>query len=165
MNVITAALREADSRADLCLYLCVIGAIWQVHPEVFQAFWLPLAIALASQCLQWFTGLAKYGRLASYHSYSAKLWGVTLAIATVSLFAFDDVGIPSLTTRIIGVLHNLEEVAMTCILPTWSYDVKTLQAVWQIRQKLQTAMEQRVQGLGFRGQGAGFGAQAVSLVP
>jgi CDP-diacylglycerol--glycerol-3-phosphate 3-phosphatidyltransferase len=139
LNVVTAALREAYSRADLCLYLCVIGAIWQVYPEVLQEFWLPLAIAIAAQCLQWLTGLVKYGRLASYHSYSAKLWGVTLAIATVSLFAFDYAGIPLLTTLIIGVLHNLEEVAMTCILPTWSYDVKTLQAAWQIRQKLQTA--------------------------
>lgn len=133
LEIVTATLREADSRADLCLYLCVIAAIWHVHPDVLVAFRVPLAFAVASQCLQWFTGLIKYGRLASYHSYSAKLWGISLAIATVSLFAYDYAGIPFLATLVIGTLHNLEEVAMTSILPDWTFDVKTLQDAWQIR--------------------------------
>ena len=135
LQVVTANLREADSRADLCLYLCVIVAIWHVYPTVLREFQLPLLITVASQALQWLTSLTKYGRLASYHSYSAKFWGVSLAISTVSLFAFDYAGIPFLTTLLIGTLHNLEEVAMTAILPVWTFDVKTIRAAWAIRQK------------------------------
>ncbi len=139
LQVVTASLREADSRADLCLYLCVIAAIWHVYPAVLKEFQIPLAIAIAAQGLQWITSLAKYGRLASYHSYSAKFWGVSLAIATVSLFGFNYAGMPFLATLLIGTLHNLEEVAMTAILPTWTFDVKTIQAAWAIRQKIRTA--------------------------
>ncbi|MEO0987756.1 MAG: CDP-alcohol phosphatidyltransferase family protein [Cyanobacteria bacterium J06639_14] len=135
LQVVTASLREADSRADLCLYLCVIAAIWHVYPTVLQEFQVPLTIAIASQGLQWITSLSKYGRLASYHSYSAKFWGISLAIATVSLFAFNYAGILFLATLLIGTLHNLEEVAMTAILPTWTFDVKTIQAAWAIRQE------------------------------
>jgi hypothetical protein len=58
-------------------------------------------------------------------------------LATVSLFAFDYAGMPFLDALIIGTLHTLAEVAMTCILPTWTFDVKTLQAAWQIRQQRQ----------------------------
>lgn len=126
LGVVTAQLREADSRADLCLYLCVIAAIWRIYPDVLGQYWVPLTIAIASQCLQWLTALIKYGRLASYHSYSAKIWGITLAIATVALFAYDYAGHTFLAALIIGIFHNLEEVAMTMVLPEWSYDVKTL---------------------------------------
>lgn len=135
LQIVTAGLREADSRADLCLYLCVIAAIWLVYPQVLREFGVPLAIAIAAQCLQWITSLLKYGRLASYHSYSAKFWGISLAIATVSLFAFDYAGLPFLATLIIGTLHNLEEVAMTVILPNWTFDVKTIRAALAIRRQ------------------------------
>ncbi len=133
LQVVTATLREADSRADLCLYLCVIAAIGHVHPEVLVNFRVPFAVAIAAQGLQWLTGLMKYRRLASYHSYSAKFWGLSLAIATVSLFGFDYAGIPFLATLIIGTAHNLEEVAMTAILPQWTFDVKTIRDAWRIR--------------------------------
>lgn len=133
LQVVTATLREADSRADLCLYLCVIVAIGWVYPRVLMDFRLLLAGTIASQCLQWLTSVVKYGRLASYHSYSAKFWGISLAIATVSLFAFDYAGLPFAATLLIGIAHNLEEVAMTFILPEWTFDVKTLQDAWAIR--------------------------------
>lgn len=129
---VTARLREADSRADLLLYLCIVGAIWQVYPEVLRQFWLPLSLAIAAQSLQWATSLLKYGRLASYHSYSAKIWGLSLAVATVSLFGFGYAGEPFFVALIIGILHNLEEVAMTCILPQWTFDVKTIREAWEI---------------------------------
>ncbi|MEO1350528.1 MAG: CDP-alcohol phosphatidyltransferase family protein [Cyanobacteria bacterium J06635_15] len=142
LQVVTSRLREADSRADLSLYLCVIAAIWLVHPDVLVEFWVPLTFAIAAQGLQWLTGLIKYGHLPSYHSYSAKLWGVSLAIATVALFAFDYAGITFLATLLIGTLHNLEEVAMTFILPTWTFDVKTIQKAGEIRRE--TLNEERL---------------------
>jgi hypothetical protein len=38
-------------------------------------------------------------------------------------------------TLIIGTLHNLEEVAMTLILPWWTFDVVTIQKALQIRKQ------------------------------
>lgn len=132
LQVVNAWLRESDSRADLCLYLCVIACIGRVFPEVLADFWLPLAMTVASQMLQWGTALVKYRRLASYHSYSAKFWGLSLVIATVALFGFHYAGLTFGATLLIGTLHNLEEVAMTLILPKWTFDVVTIQRAVEI---------------------------------
>ncbi|WP_017299072.1 CDP-alcohol phosphatidyltransferase family protein [Nodosilinea nodulosa] len=133
LKVVSSFLREADSRADLCLYLCVLASIWRVFPDVVVGFALPLGITALSQLLQWASSLIKYGRLASYHSYSAKIWGLSLAIATVALFGFGYAGVTFWATLAIGTLHNLEEVAMTLILPQWTFDVVTIQKALQIR--------------------------------
>jgi CDP-diacylglycerol--glycerol-3-phosphate 3-phosphatidyltransferase len=133
LKVVSSFLREADSRADLCLYLCVLASIWRVFPEVVVSFAVPLGIAVFAQMLQWASSLLKYGRLASYHSYSAKIWGLSLAVATVALFGFGYAGVTLWATLIIGTLHNLEEVAMTLILPHWTFDVVTIQKALQIR--------------------------------
>ncbi|MBE9140047.1 CDP-alcohol phosphatidyltransferase family protein [Nodosilinea sp. LEGE 07088] len=133
LNVVSSFLREADSRADLCLYLCVLASIWQVFPDVVGGFALPLGITALAQGLQWGASLIKYGRLASYHSYSAKIWGLSLAVATIALFGFGYAGVTFWATLVIGTLHNLEEVAMTLILPRWTFDVVTIQKALQIR--------------------------------
>jgi CDP-diacylglycerol--glycerol-3-phosphate 3-phosphatidyltransferase len=133
LKVVSSFLREADSRADLCLYLFVLASIWRVFPEVVVSFAVPLGIAVFAQMLQWASSLLKYGRLASYHSYSAKIWGLSLAVATVALFGFGYAGVTLWATLIIGTLHNLEEVAMTLILPHWTFDVVTIQKALQIR--------------------------------
>lgn len=139
LNVVNAGLREADSRADLCLYLCIIACMWRAYPTVLAEFALPFALAVASQCLQWGTALAKYGRLASYHSYSAKLWGLSLAVAVVALFGWGYSDLTLGAALYIGVFHNLEEVAMTLILPRWCFDVVTVQAALVQRRALLAA--------------------------
>ncbi|MFE4106551.1 CDP-alcohol phosphatidyltransferase family protein [Almyronema epifaneia] len=134
---VTAGLREADSRADLCLYICIAISLWRLYPLVWTAFSWPLTALMACQGLHWLASLLKYGRLASYHSYSAKFWGLTLAIATVALFGFGYAGWTLWLALITGILHNLEEITMTLVLPRWHYDVVSLQKAWQLR-KLQT---------------------------
>jgi phosphatidylglycerophosphate synthase len=133
LAVVSPFLREADSRADLCLYLCILVSVWRVFPYVVTSFALPLSITALSQAAQWSSSLLKYGRLASYHSYSAKIWGLSLAVATVALFGFGYAGLTLWATLIIGTLHNLEEVAMTIILPEWTFDVVTIQQARRIR--------------------------------
>ena len=139
LGIVNSFLREADSRADLCLYLCVLVSIWRVFPDVIVTFALPLGVTVLSQGLQWVTSLVKYGRLASYHSYSAKIWGLSLAVATVALFGFHYAGLTLWASLIIGTLHNLEEVAMTLILPNWTFDVVTIQKALQIRAQVTAA--------------------------
>ncbi|WP_346292690.1 CDP-alcohol phosphatidyltransferase family protein [Sphaerothrix gracilis] len=141
---VTAWLREADSRADLCLYICVALSLWRVYPQIWLAFELPLLALIGSQILHWLASLLKYGRLASYHSYSAKFWGLTLAIATVALFGFGYAGWTLGLAIVTGILHNLEEIVMTLLLPEWSYDVVSLQKAWQLRSQQLTTVKAQV---------------------
>ena len=126
IGVSTAALRQADSLADVCLYLCIGISAWLVHPDVVTAFSIPLTIIIFMQLIWLVVNLAKYGKPASYHTYSAKAWGVTLFIATIALFGFNYAGVTLLIMITVGCVHTLEEIAMTLILPNWTHDVLSI---------------------------------------
>ncbi|HEY9606039.1 MAG TPA: CDP-alcohol phosphatidyltransferase family protein [Allocoleopsis sp.] len=126
LGISTAALRKADSWADVCLYLCVGVSAYLVHPEVVVAFKHPLSMVVGIQLLWWMVNLAKYGQPASYHTYSAKAWGVTLCIATIALFGFNYGGVTLGLAIAVGIIHTLEEIAMTLILENWTHDVLSI---------------------------------------
>lgn len=125
LKVSTAKLRQADSWADVCLYSIIAISAWLVHREAIIAFRTPLLIVVFAQLLWWVVNLVKYGKPASYHTYSAKIWGITLFIATIALFGFNYAGIFLWIAIIVGIIHTVEEIAMTLILPQWTHDVSS----------------------------------------
>ena len=136
LGVSTASLRRADSWADVCLYLCVSAAAWLLYPDEIKACWLPLSLVVALQGVWWVVNLAKYGQPASYHTYSAKLWGMMLCVATIALFGFNYGGITLILVGVVGIVHTVEEIAMTLILPRWTHDVLSIVHALQLRQYL-----------------------------
>jgi CDP-diacylglycerol--glycerol-3-phosphate 3-phosphatidyltransferase len=136
LGVSNAQLRQADSWADVCLFSCIFVSAWLVHQDIVIAYRLPLLMVLFAQLIWLGVNLIKYGKPASYHTYSAKFWGITLFIAIVALFGFNYAGIALWLTCITGVFHSLEEIAMTIILPTWQHDVLSIFHALKIRQEL-----------------------------
>lgn len=126
LGVSTARLRYADTRADIALYLAVLVSAWLTHRPALRALGWPFAVLLASTIASWGVDLLKYRRLSSYHPWSAKVWGVTLAIAIVALFGWDYTGWAMWLTVVVGVLSNLDCIAMTLVLPRWTHDVKSI---------------------------------------
>ncbi len=133
LGISTAKLRQADSWADVCLYLGITVCVWRVQPQVFTQFQTPLLVLLMVQLIWWFVNLLKYGQPASYHTYSAKIWGITLLLATIALFGFHYTGIFLWLAILVGIFHTIEEIAMTLILPHWTHDVLSLSHAWQLR--------------------------------
>lgn len=133
-GVSTAKLRQADSWADVCLYLCIAISLWLVNPEAIVAFSMPLSLVIFVQLIWWIVNLLKYGKPASYHTYSAKLWGITLFIATIALFGFNYAGLALWLAIIVGIIHTVEEIAMTLILPHWTHDVLSILHALRLRQ-------------------------------
>ena len=134
LGVSTASLRRADSWADVCLYICVGVSAFLVHPDVVIAFSDPLNAVVGIQLIWWVVNLAKYGQPASYHTYSAKAWGVTLFVATIALFSFGYGGLTLSLAIAVGIIHTLEEIAMTLILPQWTHDVLSIVHALRLRQ-------------------------------
>jgi CDP-diacylglycerol--glycerol-3-phosphate 3-phosphatidyltransferase len=125
LKVSTSILRQADSWADICLYLCVAVSTWLVYPQVIINFRLPLLFAIAIQLILFAISLIKFQKLPSFHTYTAKAWGLTLLIATVGLFGFSYAN--TLWLAIIFCwINSLEEIAMTLLLPTWQCDVLSI---------------------------------------
>lgn len=142
LGVSNAMLRKADSWADVCLYLCIATSAWLVHPKIVIAFQMPLSMVVLIQLLWWIVNLAKYGQPASYHTYSAKLWGLTLFVATVALFGCGYGGWTLWLAIIVGIIHTAEEIVMTLILPNWTHDVLSLVHA----RRLQTAESEAFHG-------------------
>ncbi len=125
LGVSTAQLRQADSWADICLYLCIASSAWLVHPEVVLDFRWPLLWAIAAQLTLFAMNLIKFGQFPSYHTYTAKAWGISLLIATIGLFGFSNANLLWLAIGFCW-LNSLEEMIMTLILPEWQCDVLSL---------------------------------------
>ncbi|HEY9654504.1 MAG TPA: CDP-alcohol phosphatidyltransferase family protein [Crinalium sp.] len=135
LGVSTVQLRQADSWADMALYLCVALSAWLVYPAVIADFAIPLGVAIAAQLALFATSLSKFGQLPSFHTFTAKAWGITLLIATIGLFGFGYA--PTLWLAIaFCVLNSVEEIVMTLVLPEWQHDVLSLVHALKLRDTL-----------------------------
>ena len=133
-GVSTASLRRADSWADVYLYICVAISAFLVHSDVIITFSNGLSAVVGIQLIWWVVNLAKYGQPASYHTYSAKAWGVSLFVATIALFGFGYGGLTLSLAIAVGIIHTVEEIAMTLILPQWTHDVLSIVHALRLRQ-------------------------------
>ncbi|MBV6622474.1 MAG: CDP-alcohol phosphatidyltransferase family protein [Rivularia sp. (in: Bacteria)] len=135
LKVSTTQLRQADSWADICLYLCVAISAWLVYSQVIINFRLPLLSAIAIQLILFAISLIKFQKFPSFHTYTAKAWGLTLLIATVGLFGFSYAN--TLWLPIIFCwINSLEEIAMTLLLPIWQCDVLSIFHAVKLRKAL-----------------------------
>jgi phosphatidylglycerophosphate synthase len=135
LGVSTAKLRQADSWADICLYLSIALSTWLVYPTVIHAFQTPLLIAIAFQLTLFAVSLVKFSQFPSFHTYTAKAWGLSLVVAVVGLFGY---GWTTPLWAAIGLclLNSLEEMMMTLILPQWTHDVLSLVHALKLREQL-----------------------------
>ena len=132
----TPAVRLFDSMADNIFYLCVGIALWLRAPRLIHTQ-APLFITLlALEAAGFVLAIAKFGKPASYHSYLAKSWSLLLATAIVSAFVTTHAAPLIAAALIFGILCNLESLSMSCILPDWVNDVKTLPAALRLRTRI-----------------------------
>ena len=133
LEVSTVRLRQADSGADVCLYLCVAISVWLVYPQIIFDFQTPFLFAILAQLTLFSISLIKFHKFPSFHTYSAKIWGITLLIATVALFGFGYAG--TLWLAIFFCLVNsIEEIIMILVLPQWHCDVLSIFHALNLRQ-------------------------------
>jgi CDP-diacylglycerol--glycerol-3-phosphate 3-phosphatidyltransferase len=132
----TTALRLCDSAVDTFFYLGVLAAVIIRHrPVLLERIWLLVAVLLL-EALRLAFDWIKFRRMASYHSYAAKLWGVLLAIATIALLCFDRAYWLLTVALVWGILCDLEGLMMSALLPVWTRDVKTLGRAIELRRQI-----------------------------
>ncbi len=145
LKISTAQLRQADSWADISLYLCVAISAWLAYPQVIIDFRVPLLSAIAIQLTLFAISLIKFQKFPSFHTYTAKAWGLALLTATVGLFGFGYTNTLWLAIAFCW-LNSVEEIAMTLLLPTWKCDILSICHAVKLRQvlMLQTTSQDRV---------------------
>jgi hypothetical protein len=121
------------------LYAGVVVALWVGRPAVWASWRGPVFGLLGIEAVRIGFDLVKFGKPASYHSYLAKVWGLVLAVAVVTVFAAGHATVLLTAAIGLGVACNLEGIAMSLMLPVWRNDVKTLGAAWRLRRVLYSA--------------------------
>ncbi len=128
-----AAVRRFDSATDTVFFLCAAWAVWHLHADIITPY-LPLVWAIvALEAARYLFDWVKFRREAAYHDWSAKAWGLFLFAALVALLGWGR-ATPFLPIALgIGVAADLEGLAMSVILPSWTHDVKSVRHAWRIR--------------------------------
>jgi len=130
LGVATPGLRRLDSIADSIFYVAALLAAWHLHADVLRAHVAALAVLAALEVARYAFDLRKFGKEASYHMWSSKLWGIALFAAFFALLVFgeDRVAVPAAIW--IGIAADLEGLAVSATLREWRTDVPT---IWHAR--------------------------------
>ena len=126
LGVATPTLRRLDSLADTAFYLAATFAAWRLYPGFINAHLIALGVLALLEALRYVVDLAKFGREASYHMWSSKLWGLALFFAFLTLLGTGQTGPWVALPIFVGIVADLEGLAISFVLTEWRADVPSL---------------------------------------
>jgi CDP-diacylglycerol--glycerol-3-phosphate 3-phosphatidyltransferase len=134
LKVDNAFIRGFDSFADTVFYLAALYPLFHFEGTMLPRHAALIGVVIGTQLLEHLIEVAKFGKPASYHAMSAKVWGVTLPIALISvlLAGRDDFLVLALVA---GLLSHVDCFVITMILPSWHHDVATFYDALAIRRE------------------------------
>jgi phosphatidylglycerophosphate synthase len=123
LKLATHTLRRLDSIADTLFYLAASFAAWHLHPQSIIDRLVPLAALVFLELSRYGLDMGKFGREASYHMWSSKLWGIALFAGFYSLLVLgrDDLLVSLMVY--LGIVADLEGIAISLVLREWRVDV------------------------------------------
>ncbi|MFL6436288.1 MAG: CDP-alcohol phosphatidyltransferase family protein [Terriglobales bacterium] len=139
LGVETTALRRADSVADTVFYAAAASSAWLLAPAAIRSLAGILALLLVLEVVRYAFDYAKFRREASYHSYAAKFWGLVLALALILLLAFNISGWILRTAVWVGIISDIEGLAISIVLPVWSHDIRSIAHALRARRRVLAA--------------------------
>jgi CDP-diacylglycerol--glycerol-3-phosphate 3-phosphatidyltransferase len=131
----TAGLRQADSIADMIYTFAIAISLWFSHPDVVYAHRWGIGLVIALEILRYPIDWWRFGRGASYHALSAKLFGVSLLVAVSAIMMFDYAGPLLWISLFIGAVSEIEGILISLVLPEWTHDVRNVGKALEIRSR------------------------------
>ncbi len=139
LGVATEALRRADSVVDTCFYLCAIASLTMRSPQTVVAHWIGISCLVGLELARVGVERVKYGRIASYHMWSAKAWGITLWLGFSEVFLVGQAGPFFQAAIVVGILADSEGLLASALLSKWTHDIPSLWHAVQIERRNQDA--------------------------
>jgi len=126
LNIATPSLRRLDSVADSVFYGAAAVAAWLLYPTVISDHFAALLTLGTLEVARYAFDFAKFGREASYHMWSSKAWGVALFTAFFALLAMGFTGQAVAVPIYVGIVADVEGLAISLVLPEWRSDVPSI---------------------------------------
>src|SRR5262249_4867538 len=109
-------LRRADSIVDAFFYLAALAVLILRAPQAALAGMPGIAALLLLEATRLLVERRKFGRMAAYHMWSAKAWGIALWLGFSEAFITGQAGLFFWSAIVIGVIADLESLARSCII-------------------------------------------------
>jgi len=116
---------KLDSYGDMTVYLTTPLAAWWLWPDIIKEELPYIITVIGVYLLPAFFSFAKFGRIASYHTWSAKISAVLISIGIVLLFGFHDNRLFHIAIGFV-ILEAIENIAITFLLPKPEINVHSL---------------------------------------
>ena len=107
--------------------------MWLAYPFVIREYAWGIYSIMGRELLRYVFDFLKFKRGASYHAISAKLFGISLLIATIAIMGFGSPYPFMSVAMVMGIASELEGFIISCILPVWTYNVKHIGKAVKIR--------------------------------
>jgi phosphatidylglycerophosphate synthase len=133
LGIATPGLRRLDSIADSLFYVGALFAAWHLQPQALLEHRTALIALALLEIARYVFDLWKFGREASYHMWSSKLWGLALFAGFFSLLALGQSGWLVGTAVWTGVFADLEGLAISVVLTRWTHDVPSLMHAFRLQ--------------------------------
>lgn len=135
MGLVSEFGARLDTYADLAIYVTLPICAWRLYPDLVERELGYVVIAVLSYALPVIVGLTKYGRIAAYHTWSAKISSVLMAVTVLPLLAFQ-VTIPFRIATFAFALAGIENILISVMLSEWTPDIKSLAHAIKVRQNV-----------------------------
>jgi CDP-diacylglycerol--glycerol-3-phosphate 3-phosphatidyltransferase len=106
---------KLDSLGDIATYLSVPFAVWWLWPEIIKQEAVYIVSAIIIYILPAFFSLAKFGELASYHTWITKVSAVLMSAGLILMLAADSVLVFHIAVFFL-LLEAIENIAITLLL-------------------------------------------------
>jgi CDP-diacylglycerol--glycerol-3-phosphate 3-phosphatidyltransferase len=119
-------LRYADTLVDTVFYAVAGAALAVAVPAAFVGAGLLLVVLVTIHVSRATFEVTKYGRVASYHMWSAQALGVLLTAAMAWSFATGQPNALLILALWLAIVNEVEGFAASAILPAWRADVPSI---------------------------------------
>jgi phosphatidylglycerophosphate synthase len=133
LNVATSGLRRLDSIADSTFYVAALLAAWHLRSTELRVYLPALMVLGALEVVRYAFDLWKFRREAAYHLWSSKLWGICLFVGFFALLVLGRGGLFVRVPIYVGILVDLEGLAVSFMLREWKSDVPSGVHAWRLR--------------------------------
>ena len=127
LKMITPLGAHLDSWGDFTIYSTMAICAWILWPEITQRELLYYTLILFSFLLPALIGLAKFGKITGYHTWSVKIAVFVTFIGYIALYA-EIAAWPFMLASILCVYAGLEEILITLVLREERTDVRSFAA-------------------------------------
>lgn len=134
LNQKTELGTKLDSWADFLTYTAVPVCAYWLRPDIIANEWPWFIAVVSSYTVPVTIGFVKYRRLTSYHTRGAVISAYLIGASVIVLFAHGPT-LPFRIAAVVLVLAELEEIAMTCVLPIWRCNVSSLKDALALRRE------------------------------